>query len=93
MRAWSIPGPDKEIFTKAQLADYLNVTPDTIESWVKAGVFPSPISPSSKTQLWSGADIAAWQYLLPRLGILNSEENPKKSDSRKQGNSGRDEEG
>jgi hypothetical protein len=68
MGQWVFNGPDQDILTKLEVAVYLKCTIATLNQAIRQGRFPRGRQLTAQSRpFWTGADLAAWFHLFPRL--------------------------
>lgn len=50
----------EQLFSLQEVADLLQLHPDTIRGWIRAGRFPRPIELTAKVKRWRSSDIEAF---------------------------------
>lgn len=68
VREWSLPGPDKPLLGRAEVARWIGVHPRTLDALVAHGEFPRP-QLLGKKPTWSALDVAAWMHLRGRFRV------------------------
>lgn len=66
----TIDGPDKDLLTFLEVADYLRLKSKTLRRLVDSGEFPRPLEVAPRTPLWEWQDVVYYRLrmsLRPRL--------------------------
>lgn len=65
----TVPDPDAEWWTTADVAAYLGVQSATVTNYRKRGQMPSPDATIGRTHVWRPTRIIEWHKLRPRPGV------------------------
>jgi len=72
-----ISGPDRDWLTLDQCAEWIGVSPDTLEREIDSGRFPPGVEVSKKNKRWGWLDCVAYMHLLGRLKTSEQPESTK----------------
>lgn len=68
MGQWTLPGPDADVLTRAQVMALLHISSQTLDRMISNGEFPRGRKLSPQTApIWLGVDLAAWMHLNGRM--------------------------
>ena len=81
----NIDGPEKDLLTKREVADYLRLKIKTLDRLVESGQFFEPVEVSPGIKLWTAEDVAVYRAWRERQHRLKKAEVPAEKPKRATG--------
>lgn len=78
MASRSLDGPEKDLLTIREVAEYLRLTTKTLRRLVAEGKFFAPVEVSPGVKLWTAEDVAVYRAWRERQHRLRPPEKSKR---------------
>lgn len=75
-----VDGPEHDLLTDEEMAEYLRISVDTLHRLVRKGEFPRPVEITDRRKLWLWRDALFWVLTIElrgRMGVEKDEPEKK----------------